>query len=309
MHKQAKFYCQKILRDVLLLTSLGVVLLLAPPASPQTSTKLSGELWVSGNVEVNGKTATTGQTIFSSYKIKTKENSSATINLGKQVGRIKLEPESEMIVSFTTELIGGHLRRGVAILTVPLGVAINVTTAAGVVVSKDRLASTLALEAKPDETSVAAARGEAEIKANGKTEHVTTGEEVTITISAGTRRRRGGGLLLLGGAAPALAVGLAGVGTVGVTGVIVGSTPSEETPPPVTPVGLTRSNNICNCFFNASNGESLNPRQATTICHTTASGQRQTLSLSCASIAAHFNSDGSARTGHQQDTCGACANN
>lgn len=75
--------------------------------------KASGELIVNGNsvVTVNGETAKSGRTIFTSSVISTTEGSSATINLGK-AGLIELAPNSAMTVAFDNSVIAVDLAAG-----------------------------------------------------------------------------------------------------------------------------------------------------------------------------------------------------
>jgi len=79
------------------------------------SEKVTGELLVSGNnlngVMVNGETAQSGRSIFSSSTIATPENTNATINLGK-IGNIKLAPNTTLALSFSENGINGELLAG-----------------------------------------------------------------------------------------------------------------------------------------------------------------------------------------------------
>src|SRR3982750_3042719 len=64
-----------------------------------------GELTINGtgsntpNVTVNGETARSGRSIFSSSVISTPENASAVVNLGR-LGVIELAPNSTFAISF-----------------------------------------------------------------------------------------------------------------------------------------------------------------------------------------------------------------
>ncbi len=75
--------------------------------------KLAGELIVSGKttVTVNGETAQTGRSIFSTSTITTPENTTATINLGR-TGKVELAPNSSMTVNFDQNSISGNLTAG-----------------------------------------------------------------------------------------------------------------------------------------------------------------------------------------------------
>ena len=113
---------------VAILATYSMVALASPAAAV-------GELTISAtgngspNVTVNGETARSGRSIFSSSVISTPENASAVINLGK-AGSIELAPNSTFAVSFDSSSINGDLTKGT--LTV-LGASapVNVKTVSG----------------------------------------------------------------------------------------------------------------------------------------------------------------------------------
>jgi hypothetical protein len=72
-----------------------------------------GDLTVTGksNVTVNGETAQSGRTIFSSSSVKTSETSSATLNLGK-LGKIEVAPNSTFNLNVTDKGVTGDLVEG-----------------------------------------------------------------------------------------------------------------------------------------------------------------------------------------------------
>jgi hypothetical protein len=83
------------------------------------SGKAAGELLVTGKsingetpfVTVNGETAKTGRSVFSSSTIATPDNATAIINLGK-TGRIELAPNTTFTVNFNEKGITGSLSSG-----------------------------------------------------------------------------------------------------------------------------------------------------------------------------------------------------
>lgn len=102
--------------------------------------RIAGELTVSGNgmngetpsVTVNGETAKSGRSIFSSSIIATPENASAIINLGKN-GVIELAPNTTFAVSFDEKSVSGDLTTGkLTVLGSSSGV--NVKTVTGQVI-------------------------------------------------------------------------------------------------------------------------------------------------------------------------------
>ncbi len=73
---------------------------------------IMGELTVNGaDVTVNGETANTGRTIFSSNTIATPANSGAIVNLGA-LGQIELAPNSSINLTFDENGISGTLTSG-----------------------------------------------------------------------------------------------------------------------------------------------------------------------------------------------------
>ena len=95
--------------------------------------KIAGELLVTGKningqtpvVQVNGETAQSGRSIFSSNTITTPDNASAIINLGK-IGKIELAPNTTLTLSFNDKGISGSLSAGrVTVLSASETVVIN----------------------------------------------------------------------------------------------------------------------------------------------------------------------------------------
>ncbi len=77
--------------------------------------KVAGELLITGkninSVMVNGESAQSGRSIFSSSMIATSEDATATINLGK-IGNIKLAQNTTLAISFSDNGINGELLAG-----------------------------------------------------------------------------------------------------------------------------------------------------------------------------------------------------
>ncbi|MGQ0541428.1 MAG: hypothetical protein ACT4O9_06210 [Blastocatellia bacterium] len=98
------------------------------------SAKIVGDLTVIGNGEatyvlVNGESAKTGRSIFSSSTITTPESSSAIISLGK-LGKLELSPNTTILLSFNEKGISGDLKSGkVAVLG--SSDPVSITNAAG----------------------------------------------------------------------------------------------------------------------------------------------------------------------------------
>lgn len=95
--------------------------------------KVAGEITVTGSsaagqtpfVKVNGETAQSGRSIFSSSVIATPENAGAIISLGK-TGRIELAPNTTLALSFDEKGISGDLTEGrITVLNAADSVVIN----------------------------------------------------------------------------------------------------------------------------------------------------------------------------------------
>lgn len=312
---------------VLVLLIFGSFYLLGRTAAGTQAPKLSGDLWVRGPVTVNGVAANSGTTVLSGSRLKTAVQGAATINLNR-LGRIRLEPETEMVLSVSGDLIGGELLTGQAVVTASSGVGISVVTAAGVIAAEPKQAAALQVAVTPEATSVGATRGAAKITAGNKVEHVAAGEEVIINKAPGqgTLRRR---LALAGigaGAAAGTLGALAGESVASMIASVSGtpnvtkseatagnltntvSQPSPTPTParPVTPVKPPPTVEVCGCRFNANTGQVIDSDSRTRICHVAGNGQRNTLILACSALGGHFNLNGTPRAGHLDDTCGVC---
>jgi hypothetical protein len=327
--KFARFFCQALLASAVSLLALS-----SSSATPQAVPKVAGELWVNGLVEVNGRAAATGMTVFSGGKIKVGPGGAATIQLGKRTGSIKLMAESEMVLNLLSGVIGGKLTKGRITVVTPKGVSISVPTAMGEVVSREPLESIFTIEATAERTKICVERGKGALKlaspvpadqpglkAGGTLENVDEGESLTATANGQLARHKcvrleiptksGGGIP--GGVAVPIIIGAVGGG---IPAVVAGAGPPSSgvvfSPgngePPVTPVRPTPTDPFCECRFNPATGRVLNPRQPTVICRRQ-NGTAVTLPLTCAVLSTYFNADGTPRPGHEEDTCGVCPRN
>lgn len=89
--------------------------------------KASGELTISGSnaVILNGESAKSGRTIFTSSTIATPEGTTATLNLGK-AGQISVSPNSSLSVKFDNDAVSVDLVSGAfTVLAAAQNVAVN----------------------------------------------------------------------------------------------------------------------------------------------------------------------------------------
>jgi len=114
--------------------------------------RIAGELLISGknsSVKVNGETAQSGRSIFSSSTISTPENATAIINLGK-IGKIELAPNTTLNVSFTEKGINGDLLSG-KVTVLGATDTVNIKTTEGKTVKLNAGESVSAGKAKKDD--------------------------------------------------------------------------------------------------------------------------------------------------------------
>lgn len=100
------------------------------------SAKVSGELSVAGQggtVLVNGESAQSGRSIFSSNTVSTPEGATAVIGFGK-LGKIEIAPNSKVSLNFDDKGINADLAAG-KLTVLGSASAVNVTTASGKVVN------------------------------------------------------------------------------------------------------------------------------------------------------------------------------
>ena len=193
----------KVFGQIFLVAAVSLLALISSPATPQTVVKVAGELWVNGSVEVNGRAAATGMTVFSGGRIRVGPGGAATVQLGKKTGSIKLMADSDLVLSLLSGVIGGQLANGRITVVTPKGVSISVPTAMGEVVSREPLDSIFTIEATADRTKICVERGKGalklaspvpegkpSLKAGGTVENVDEGEALTATTSGQAVRHR-----------------------------------------------------------------------------------------------------------------------
>ncbi len=189
-------------------------------AMAQVATKLAGDLSVRGTVTLNGLNTASGATIFDGGHIKTGNNGSATINLGR-LGQIELGADSELVLKLDNGLIGGNLRMGHATVSAPIGTGVNVVTADGVAATEGRDATVLSVDVVCGNTRVTSAKSDARLTAGNRVEIVAAGQEVAV----GTQSAQAPNCKRLAVVAPATGIStgaLAALLIAGIGGVIIG---------------------------------------------------------------------------------------
>lgn len=103
---------------------------------------LAGKLLVTGTATINGKKALSGSTIFSENRITVAKTTGnvATITLGG-LGRLDLQPGTELVLRFADGIIGGELLAGEAVIHNNAGVKVALQTPAGFVTADGKTAT------------------------------------------------------------------------------------------------------------------------------------------------------------------------
>lgn len=163
---------------LMLVATVGVFQsLITGTAMAQVTPK--GNLSTRGSVTLNGVSAGNGATVFDGGQIKTGNQGTAIINLGK-MGQVELASDSELILKFDGTTIGGNLRSGRATVSAPAGVAVNILTADGVAVSEGKEATVMSVDVACGNTRVNSSRSEAKVTAGNRVEIVAAGQEVAV---------------------------------------------------------------------------------------------------------------------------------
>ena len=163
----------------LAILSVYSMVVLASPAAKAPSAELS----VSGQVTVNGEKALSGGTLFSDSTIATSEKSSATVNLSK-LGRVEVAPSTGLKLSFNDNSVLGLLENGSALVSTMPGVAVNFTTADGIVAVDGSQPTSFTVNVIEGVTSITTHTGVAQLNVNGTVRNIAAGETGTGRNSA-----------------------------------------------------------------------------------------------------------------------------
>jgi hypothetical protein len=210
IHMKRSQFTSRIRSLALGLALPGLVWMLPGTAGAQAQTRVAGEVSAARQASLNGVTVrSSGTTVFNNSRLTTGDRGSAAISLGRR-GRVELGAKTELLLQFAQGQVGGELRAGKLVLSVPSGVQLALTTAKGVIKSSGLQPTVISVESSATQTKVIAHLGEAQLVAGGKTETVRPGEEVALGSQgsgAGLQRRQvvAASLLGTGGAAGAAA--------------------------------------------------------------------------------------------------------
>ena len=158
----------------LAILSVYSMVVLASPAAKAPS----AQLLVTGQVTVNGENAFSGITLFSDSTITTAAKSSATVNLSK-LGRVEVASSTGLKLSFNDKSVLGLLENGSALVSTLPGVAVNFTTADGVVAVDGSQPTSFTVNVIEGVTSVTTHSGVAQLNVNGSVRNIAAGETGT----------------------------------------------------------------------------------------------------------------------------------
>jgi hypothetical protein len=141
----SRFWIRKVLSMCLVVATIATYSMTVLA----NSEKIAGEILIIGNtgngqnplVKVNGETAQSGRSVFSASTIATSDKASAIVNLGK-IGKIELEPNTILSLSFDERGISGNLAAGrVTVLNALDNVTVNIPSGETVFLSTGQSAS------------------------------------------------------------------------------------------------------------------------------------------------------------------------
>lgn len=316
---------QKFLR-ITLYVVIGIFVMTFSSLS-QKAQRVAGDLWLTGTVTLNGTSVASGVTVFNSNQVRTARGSSATVNLGR-LGRIKLEPESEMVLQFDNSLIGGTQLAGLIAISANKGVKSKVSTPHVLVEADGAEVGLISIDVKPEYTCVVVNRGNVRLTSGQKVVTLRQGEALSFDIRGPERVSHCEGLkssqfakpLAVAGAVSAATLipltrdAVASVRGTTVTPTTTASQVTNQSSPPPTP---TSTNNpttpvkppppfsVCNCKYD-KDGKPLSTTQRVDICQVAPNGTRTSTIVNCTELLLYFNLNGTPRAGFEQYRCGIC---
>lgn len=219
---------------VTLMVSVGCInSLIVSSVMAQVSPKLAGDLSVRGTVTLNGLNTASGATVFDGGNIKTGNNGSAIISLGR-LGQIEMGADSELVLKLENNLIGGNLRTGHATVSAPLGTGVNIVTADGVATTEGREAAVLTVDVVCGNTRVTSAKSDARLLAGNRVEIVAAGQEVAVGTPQSAQAPNCKRMAIVAPAAGISTGALAALLIAGISGAIIGvvaATRGDDTTP------------------------------------------------------------------------------
>jgi len=139
---------------------------------------VAGEITVTGQVTVNGQPAVSNQSILSGAVISTAAGSSAVVSLGK-LGRVEIQPESSMTLSFSETGIITMIDTGRVRISSSSGIAATATTKNATIVADMAQENNFLVEVECSHTHVDATTGSLTIREGSSARQVAAGTSAT----------------------------------------------------------------------------------------------------------------------------------
>lgn len=140
----------------------------------------SGTIRVAGSVSIDGVQGMSGQTIFPGSQITTAERSESIIDLGK-LTRLRLLPETDLSLDFSSARVSGTLRQGALRGFIPAGLPVNIHTEGGELVTDPSEATEFTVRVTGTTTEVSVKTGHVELRSENELKMVGAGEVLTTS--------------------------------------------------------------------------------------------------------------------------------
>lgn len=169
---------RRSLAILIVAASLNLSLPLLPgtfTAAGRDASNASGRIRVAGSVTIDGVPGMSGQTIFSGSQVTTAEGSESIIDLGK-LTRLRLLPETDLTLDFSTARISSKLNTGTVRAFIPAGLPVSIRTAGGEFVTNPAQATRFTVQVTGLNTQISVESGDVELRTENRLESIRAGE-------------------------------------------------------------------------------------------------------------------------------------
>ena len=151
----------------------GITCLASPGTLSQTTPTAS--LKIVGQMTVDGKPAQTGDQFISGGAAATSKGSSGVVSIGK-LGRVELQQNSTMSVTFSNSSIGGSVEAGRAEIIAEKGTSTNISVKDGSVISDGSQRTSFTIRVQAADLCVSVSVGQVEVRLGSKVARVKAGK-------------------------------------------------------------------------------------------------------------------------------------
>jgi len=211
--------CAKVAAFLIAVTLVNLLMpLTGVLASTRRGMGATGIVRVSGSVTIDGVKGTSGQTLFRGSHIVTSADSESIIDLGK-LTRLRLLPETDFTLDFSSESIWSTLGNGALRVFIPAGIPLSIKTAGGELRTDPSQPSEFLVQVDDENTRVSVRMGRVELSSKENLNTVSGGEVFTTASGSQTgseedeglsNRQKIGILAAIGAAAAILVIVLRG---------------------------------------------------------------------------------------------------